>query len=81
MKNLPVFLESNNLKFLRKFNSRQEPIPVKNLNNMLLPTNLVKPVTPTASLKHRLFIMAKVSERYGKGRVYPKNSFFSFHSI
>ena len=42
---------------------------------MLLPTNLVKPVTPAVSLKQRLFIMAKVSERYGKGRVYPKKQF------
>ena len=40
-----LFLESNNLKFVKKFSSPQEPIPVKNINKMLLPTNLVKPVT------------------------------------
>ena len=45
IKKLPVFSESGNLKFVKKFISPQEPIPVKNLNKMLLPTNLAKRVT------------------------------------
>ena len=45
IKKLPVSLHSGNLKIVKKFNTPQESIPVKNLNKMLLPTNLVKPVT------------------------------------
>ena len=35
----------------------------------------------SAPLKHCLFIMAKVSERYGRGRAHLKNRLSSFHSI
>ena len=59
------FLESGNLKFVKKFSISQESIPVKNISKMLLPTN-----------QHYLFIMAKVSESGGRGRAYPKNIFF-----
>ena len=45
MKKLLEFLESGNLKFVKKFSTSRESIPVKNLNKMLLPTNQAKPVT------------------------------------
>ena len=61
------FLESGNLKFVKKFSISQESIPVKNISKMLLPTD---------PLKHYLFITAKVSESGGRGRAYPKNIFF-----
>ena len=71
IKNVPVFLQRNNVTFAVKFSSPPESIPVKYLNKMLPPKNLVKPVT----LRLHLFIMAKVSERCRRGRAYPKKEF------
>ena len=45
IKKLPVYLESGYLKFVKKFITPQDSIPVKNLNTMLLPTNLAKSIT------------------------------------
>ena len=45
IKKLPVYLGSGNLKFVKKFITPQDSILVKNLNTMLLPTNLAKSIT------------------------------------
>ena len=65
-KKFPVFLESSNLKFVKKFSSSPESIPVKNLNKILLPTNLIKPVASTVLLIINKLLFRKSHECISK---------------
>ena len=49
-KSLSIILQCSKLKFVKKFSSLQGYISFKDLSKLLLPANLVKPVTTTGLL-------------------------------